>query len=302
MRTDPYTILGVSRSATQKDVQAAFRKLAKTYHPDLNPGDAKAEARFKEITAAHEILGDEDKRSRFDRGEIDMSGAEQAPRSYRSRTTAGGGGPTFYDSDGFSDIGGFEDIFASFTSRRTGPGDPRRGAGDLHLVMTVDLLDAVNGGKQTLTLPDGKHLEVKIPAGTRDGQTLRLRGKGSHGLGGVAGDALVEVRVRPHRVFSLEGDDVKVELPITIAEAVLGGKVKVPTLSGSVQLTLKPHSNSGTVLRLRGKGLPKASGGQGDMRVTLRIVLPEAPDPELSALVESWSGRNADDPRSRMAA
>ena len=302
MKTDPYAILGVSRSATQKDVQAAFRKLAKKHHPDLNPGDAKAEALFKELTAAHEILGDEEKRARFDRGEIDINGAEQAPRFHGGRRNAGSGGPTFHDGDGFSNVGGFEDIFASFMSGKPGSGETRRGGGDLHFAMTVELLDAVNGGKQTVTLPDGKSLDVKIPAGTRDGQTLRLRGKGSPGFGGAAGDALIEVRVRPHRFFSLEGDDVRIDLPITIAEAVLGGKVKVPTLSGSVQLTLKPHSNSGTVLRLRGKGLPKGNGGNGDMLVTLRIVLPDAPDPELTALVESWSSRDTGDPRSRMAA
>lgn len=302
MRTDPYEILGVSRSATPKEVQSAFRKLAKKYHPDLNPGDAKAEASFKEITAAHEILGDEDKRARFDRGEIDINGAEQTPRFHRSRATADEGEAGFYGSDGFADIGGFEDIFASFmSSRRPGRGDSRGRGSDLRFSMEVAFLDAVNGATKAVTLPDGQNLDVKIPAGTRDGQTLRLRGKGSEGFGGgPAGDALIEISVKPHPFFSLDGDDIRLDLPITIAEAVLGGKVKVPTLTGSVQLTLKPHSNSGSVLRLRGKGMAKRTGGNGDMLVTLKIVLPDRPDAELSALVENWRGKNDTDPRRHM--
>ncbi|RWX78550.1 J domain-containing protein [Neorhizobium lilium] len=301
MRTDPYDILGVSRSATQKDVQAAFRKLAKKYHPDLNPGNAKAEALFKEITAAHEILGDEDKRGRFDRGEIDINGAEQAPRFHRSRATADGPGAGPFGTEGFADIGGFEDVFASFMNRRTG-GNGFAGKGsDMHFSMDVEFLDAINGATRTVTLPGGQNLDVKIPAGTRDGQTLRLRGKGSLGSGGSApGDALIDVRVKPHPFFKRDEDDIRIELPITVAEAVLGGKVKVPTLTGFVNLTLKPHSDSGTVLRLRGKGVARRDGGRGDMLVTLKIVLPESPDPELSALMENWSHRNTTDPRRHM--
>lgn len=302
MRTDPYEILGVSRSASQKDVQAAFRKLAKKHHPDLNPGDAKAEALFKEITAANEILGDEDKRARFDRGEIDINGVEQAPRYHYSRAGAGDAAGGFHDEAAFADIGGFEDLFASFMSRRGGGQEFRSRGSDLQFSMEVDFLEAVNGSTKTVTLPDGKALDVKIPAGMRDGQTLRLRGKGSPGFGsGTAGDALIEVRVKPHRFFTRDGDDIRLDLPVTIAEAVLGGKVKVPTPTGSVQVALKPHSDSGTVLRLRGKGVPKRHGGHGDMLVTLRIVLPQTPDPDLTAFLEGWSGRNATDPRKHMA-
>jgi DnaJ-class molecular chaperone len=301
-KTDPYAILGVSRSATQKEIQAAFRKLAKTYHPDLNPQNAEAEARFKEITAAHEIIGDEDKRARFDRGEIDINGAEQASRAYRSRTGADGADAGFGPQD-FGDIGGFEDIFASFMNRRTGRSETRGGRGsDMQFSMDVDFLDAVNGATTTVTMPDGKNLDVKIPAGTRDGQTLRLRGKGGSGGAGLpSGDALIEIHVRPHRFFKRDEDDIRLDLPITVAEAVLGGKVKVPTLTGSVQLTLKPHSDTGTVLRLRGKGAPRRDGGHGDMLVTLKIVLPEHPDAELAALMQTWAASHAaGDPRRQM--
>jgi DnaJ-class molecular chaperone len=299
MRTDPYEILGISRNATQKEVQAAFRKLAKKYHPDLNPADKKAESLFKEITAANQILGDEEKRARFDRGEIDINGVEQAPRYHYSRAGASEGG--FYDDGAFADIGGFEDLFASFMSRRGGANEFRSRGSDLQFSMEVDFLDAVNGSTKTVTLPDGQTLDVRIPAGIRDGQTLRLRGKGSPGLGvSAAGDALIEIRVKPHRCFTRDGDDIRMDLPVTIAEAVLGGKVKVPTPAGPVQVTLKPHSNSGTVLRLRGKGVPKRDGGHGDMLVTLRIVLPDTPDPELTAFAQAWSSKNATDPRKGM--
>lgn len=306
MRTDPYDILGVKRDATQKDIQSAFRKLAKKHHPDLNPGDQKAEALFKEISAANELLGDADKRRRFDRGEIDINGEERAPRYQRQHAGAGAGqsagqaDAAFFDH-GFSDIGGFEDIFASFMSRRGDPQGPRGRGADMHFSMEIDFLDAVNGKTVPVAMPEGGSLDVKIPPGTRDGQTLRLRGKGTPGgASGPAGDALIEIRVRPHRFFTRDGDDIRLDLPVSVREAVLGGKVRVPTPGGEVQLTLKPHSNTGSVLRLKGKGVRKPDGNQGDLYVRLQIVLPEAPDADLTAFFESHEPAVNDDPRRKM--
>ncbi|AYD01583.1 DnaJ C-terminal domain-containing protein [Neorhizobium sp. NCHU2750] len=315
MRQDPYEILGVKQDASQKDIQSAFRKLAKKYHPDLNPGDRKAEEIFKEISAANEILGDGDKRARFDRGEIDINGVERAPsQNYREYAGAGqhgapGAEDAFFDEGGFSQFGGFEDIFASFMSRRGGGNASQFGGGpfggahfraagaDAHYTMEVAFLDAINGTTASVSLGPGSSLDVKIPAGTRDGQTLRLRGKGGKGPAkGQDGDAMIEIRVKPHAFFRRDGDDIRVEVPITIREAVLGGKVKVPTPGGYVNMNLKPNTNSGTVLRLKGKGAPKA-GGHGDVLVTLKIVLPEKPDAELTRMMESWPEDAAGNPR-----
>ncbi|MDE1158219.1 MAG: DnaJ C-terminal domain-containing protein [Neorhizobium sp.] len=336
MRTDPYDILGVKPDASAKDIRSAFRKLAKTHHPDLNPGDKKAEDAFKEISLAHEILGDEDKRALFDRGLIDINGVERAP--HVDWETAGADGTDRFRSSGFSGFsagGGmddFEDIFASFMSRRGGTGHGPQGFGgfrpgdfqsgdlnakgnDLRFTMEVDFLDAVNGTTATVTLPDGAALEVKIPAGTRDGQVLRLRGKGSSGLGkGTRGDAYIAIGIRPHPLFAQDGDDIRIDLPISLKEAVLGGKVKVPTPTGSVQMTLKPNSNTGTVLRLKGKGLSKRDGGngnvggdiggdiRGDLFVTLKIVLPQEPDADLADFVSRWKAADGFDPRHNLAA
>ncbi|MBB3312305.1 DnaJ-class molecular chaperone [Rhizobium sp. BK196] len=308
MSQDPYELLGVKRDATQKDIQGAFRKLAKKLHPDLNPGDKKAEAKFKEISAAYEILSDEDKRGRFDRGEIDITGAEQAPRSYyRDYASASGPGSAYHNGAGFADFGDADDLFASFFSRRAG-GDRARGqfrakGEDRRFSMEVDFLDAVNGTQTQVKLPDGPALDVKIPPGTRDGQTLRLRGKGEPGFGGgPAGDALIEVRVRPHRFFTRDGDDIRLDLPVTLSEAVLGGKVRVPTPSGPVNLTLPANSSSGKVLRLKGKGVAKRGGESGDVYVTLKIMLPEQPDEQLTAFAREWAAADTQDPRKNMGA
>lgn len=304
MRQDPYDILGVRRDASQKDIQSAFRKLAKKYHPDLNPGDTEAENRFKEASAAHEIIGDEEKRARFDRGEIDINGVEQAPfRSGRQYAYADGNERSAaFNDQGFSDFGGFEDIFASFMSRRGGSSSQFAGKGpDVHYTMEIDFLEAINGGKKTVSLGPGTGLDVHIPAGTRDGQILRLRGKGGKMQGtGPDGDAMIEVRVRPHPFFVRDGDNIRVEVPISIREAVLGGKVKVPTPTGYVNLSLKPNTNSGTVMRIKDKGGAKPDGGRGDLLATIRIVLPEKADPDLSRLMENWSEAAADDPRKHM--
>lgn len=305
MSQDPYELLGVKRDATQKDIQTAFRKLAKKLHPDLNPGDKNAEAKFKEISGAYELLSDDEKRARFDRGEIDMTGAEQSPREfYRDYAAASGPGDPYHHGGGFADFGDADDIFASFFSRRakTGGGYALRVPGrDRHFSLEIDFLDAVKGTKKQVKLPEGPIIEVKIPAGTRDGQTLRLRGKGEPGSGGGPdGDALVDIRVRPHHFFTRDADDIRLELPIAVNEAVLGGKIRVPTPFGQVNLTLPPNSSSGKVVRIKGKGVPRANGSAGDVYVTLRIVLPDHPDDELTTFMKGWSPKTPQNPRRRM--
>lgn len=302
MSGDPYQILGVKRDATQSEIQSAFRKLAKKLHPDLNPGDKSAEERFKQASAAYELLGDEEKRGRFDRGEIDMTGAEKAPRNfYRQYASAGGSDDPYASGAGFADFGEAEDLFSRFFSQRSSREAFRSRGVDRHFSMEVDFLLAVNGGKSQVRMPDGTSLEVTVPAGTRDGQTLRLRGKGEPGMGGgPAGDALIAVQVRPHPYFVRENDDIRVDLPVSLSEAVLGGKVRVPTPDGAVQLTLPPNSNTGKTLRVKGKGAPNRHGGRGDLYVTLKIVLPEQADPELAAFVEQWKAGKAQNPRRHM--
>jgi DnaJ-class molecular chaperone len=287
LAADPYTVLGVKREASQDEIQKAYRRLAKKLHPDLNPGNKQAEEQFKNVSAAYDLLGDPDKRARFDRGEIDATGAERPQqRYYRDFADAGA-----YTSDaGFADMEGMDDILSQMFGRG-GRANVRMRGSDMHYRLELDFLDAVNGGKRQITLPDGSVLDVNIPAGTRDGQVLRLRGKGRPGLGGgPPGDALVEIEVRPHRIFTRKGDDIHVDLPISLSEAVLGGKVKVPTPSGTVTMTVPKWANTGTVLRLKGKGVPRADGSKGDELVTLRIMLPEKPDPELEKFVAHWRG------------
>lgn len=314
---DPYEVLGVGKTASQKDIQSAYRKLAKKLHPDLNPGDKEAERKFKELSAAYAILSDTEKRRRYDAGEIDAGGEEKPQqRFYRdfAGAAAGGGGPwsrgagsgddRYYSSAGFSDFAG-DDLFAEFFSRRgggAGSSFAMRGA-DRHYRLEVDFLTAVNGGKRTIGLGGSDTLDITIPPGTRDGQTLRLRGKGEPGTGGAAsGDALIEIEVAPHPYFVRDGDDIRLELPITLAEAVAGGKVRVPTPSGPVTATVPAWSNTGKQLRLRGKGVPRRGGGAGDLYVTLRIVLPDQPDEALKAFVEGWGAGRAQNPRAHMEA
>ena len=296
MAVDPYTVLGVKRNASQDDIQKAYRRLAKKFHPDLNPGNKQAEEQFKEVSAAYNLLGDTDKRARYDRGEIDASGTER-PQQRFYRDFAEGGSP--YASDaGFADFAA-DDILSQFFGREGRTNIRMRGS-DVHYRLELDFLDAINGGKRQITLPDGSILDVNIPPGASDGQVLRLRGKGRPGMGGGRpGDALVEIEVRPHRVFTRKGDDIHVDLPISLSEAVLGGKVRVPTPTGSVTMTLPKWSNTGTVLRLKGKGVPRIDG-KGDEFVTLKVMLPEKPDPELETFVAKWHG--AYSPRQAMEA
>lgn len=300
---DPYEVLGVDKHASAEDIQKAYRGLAKKLHPDLNPGDKDAESRFKEVTAAYDIVGDAEKRSRFDRGEIDASGAERPrQRYYREYAGADGGASNPYASDaGFADFG--EDSEASDILSelfRRAQARPRRGQ-DVRYRLAVDFLDAVNGAKPTLTLGDGTTIDLTVPPGLRDGQVLRLRGKGLVGSqGGEPGDALIEIEVRPHPTFTRKGDDIHLDLPITLPEAVLGGKVRAPTPTGPVTLTIPKGANTGRVLRLKGKGAGRPGGGRGDEYVTLKVVLPTEPDDELREFVARWGPEHPYNPRQSM--
>lgn len=286
---DPYKVLGVGRDASQDNIQKAYRGLAKKLHPDLNPGNKAAEEEFKKVSAAYDLVGDVDKRARFDRGEIDASGAEKPKREYY-RNYAGGESDSYANAEGFSDFAGDDDLFSTMFRRASASRSNVRMRGqDAHYKLALDFLDAVNGANRQVTLPDGSVLDVSIPAGTRDGQTLRLRGKGSTGLnGGAPGDALVEIEIRPHPVFTRKGEDIHVELQLPLADAVLGGKITVPTIDGTVAMTVPKWSNSGRTLRLKGKGIKRADAAPGDEYVTLKIMLPEKPDPELERLVSEW--------------
>ena len=291
MAADPYTTLGVKKDATQDEIQKAYRRLAKKLHPDLNPGNKTAEDKFKEVSVAYDLLSDPDKRARFDRGEIDASGTER-PRQQYYRDFADQDGWSAYTSNaGYADFGDFagtEDILSEIFGREGRAGRHRRGQ-DVRYHLDLSFLDAVNGGKQSIVLPDGTTLDVNIPPGTRDGQILRLRGKGRPAPGeGPAGDALIEISVLPHPYFTRKGDDIYLDLPISLKEAVLGAKVRVPTPGGAVAVAVPKWSNTGRVLRLKGRGVPRADGSKGDEYVKLMLMLPEKPDPKLEAFVAGW--------------
>lgn len=292
---DPYEVLGVAKGADIKDIKKAYRKLARTLHPDLHPGDKAAEDRFKEVAAAYDFLSDAEKKAAYDRGEIDASGAPRAERRfYRDFAESGGGGRYADPNEYFYDLGG-GDIFADlFRGARREAREPRKMRGmDLQQQVEIDFLDAVNGAQRELLLPDGKRLKVSIPPGTTDGQTLRLKGQGLAGpTGGPAGDLHLEIKVRPHPQFTRKDNDIYAELPVTLGEAVLGGKVEVPTVDGTVSMTVPKGANTGTRLRVRGKGVPLPSGGRGDHYVTLKVVLPDPPDPDLTRFTEEWSRKH----------
>ncbi len=297
--TDPYKILGVAPTASAEEIRSAYRKLAKRYHPDLNPGDAAAEERFKAISAAYELLSDPEKRARYDRGEIDASGQERPERRFYRTYAETGEGARYRPMGGFGAESGFgpEDLGDILGRFFGGEGLRVRGQDQLYR-LTVSFLEAVNGTTRTVELPNGKTLTVRIPPGIETGQVLRLAGQGGPGLhGGPPGDALIEVTVAPHPYFRREGRDIHLELPISLKEAVLGAKVPVPTPSGTVQLTIPKGSDTGTRLRLRGRGVP-AHGGQpaGDQYVTLKVVIGPQ-DPALEAFLQTWQPAGAFDPR-----
>ena len=305
---DPYQILGVARDAPAAEIRKTYLRLAKQWHPDANPDKPQAEARFKQISAAHTLLADPEQRSRFDRGEIDASGAEQAPpgaagsrwRDYAE--TAGGARyrsrPSgFEERDGF-DEGDLEDFLArAFRGGERQPRGPMRGA-DIHATLRISFLDAARGSVRAVTLPDGRALQLTIPVGTEDGTVLRLAGQGLPGeAGAAAGDLLATVEVEPHRFFRRDGNDILLDLPVTLREAVLGAKVEVPTISGPVALAIPTHAVDGQRLRLRGRGLKG-----GHQVVVLKVKLPAGPEPELEEFLKAWTPQDARDPRAGMVA
>jgi len=305
MAEDLYSVLGVAKTASADEITKAYRKLAKKLHPDLNPGDTVAEAKFKEISHAYSILNDEDKRGQYDRGEIDASGQERPEARYYREYAGGPGGARYHSSAGYEDMGDFSDIFGDMFGRGAGMGGRGQRGGarfsmagqDAQYHLNIPFLDAVNGTKTRITLADGSTLDVTIPPGVNEGQVLRLKGKGHPGLGeGPPGDALVEVGVMPHDVFKREGNDIVVELPISLDEAVLGGKVEIPTIGGKVAMTVPAGANSGQTLRLKGRGVK----GKGDQLVKLVVAMPSKVDDELKQFIEEWKKTHAYDPRRTM--
>ena len=297
---DPYEILGVAKTASADDIRKAYRKLAKKLHPDLNPGDKRAEEQFKEVAAANDLLSDPDKRRRFDAGEIDASGAEKAPPNARYyRDYAGEAGHPYEGHGAYGDFAQGDDMFAELL-RRAAEQARRRPGADLHYELQVEFLDAVNGATRTITLPTGGTLQVTIPPGVEDGQILRLRGKGAPSPGeGEPGDALVQIVVRPHRTFTRDGDNILLDLPITVKEAALGAEVRTPTTTGSVMLKIPKRSSTGDMLRLRGKGVKKRDGA-GDELVKLKVMMPTEAEPELEAFLANWTPASHYDPRKEL--
>ena len=313
MAQTPYEMLGVKPGASAEEIRKAYRKLAKEFHPDLNPGKPAAEARFKAVTAANDILSDPEKRARYDRGEIDETGAEKPRYSYRPHAEGAQGWK--YQPQGEMDVGDLDDLFAMFGrggARRGGRGAGHAGEGfqmpgpDRPFSLTIDFALAATGGKQRLALSPAEWLDVTIPPGIAEGQVLRLKGKGGAGFGGgPPGDALIEVHIEPHRFFRREGDDIHVELPVSLAEAVLGARVPVPTVTGPVTMTIPAGSDTGARLRLRGKGIHRKRRGAettGDQYVTLKVMIGASGDAELSEFVKGWAEKHPTDPRRTMGA
>jgi DnaJ-class molecular chaperone len=295
MSDELYTVLGVAKGAQDDEIRRAYRRLAKELHPDVRPDDPAASDRFKRVTAAYDILGDTNKRRRYDDGEIDAQG--EPVRTY-ARNGAGwpngfAGAANGARDTGVSDI--FSDLFGGRGAR--GPGFSLRGQ-DVRYTLDVDFMEAVSGTKKRVTMPEGGTLDLSVPEGVADGQVLRLKGKGAPGLrGGENGDALVEIRVRPHAKFKRLGNDILLELPISIDEAVLGGKIEVETISGRVALQIPKGTSSGRIFRLKGKGVRSTTDGTvGDQLVTIRIVMPENVDESLSYFMAEWRQRNRYDP------
>ena len=301
--TDPYKTLGVDRKASAEEIKAAYRKLAKKLHPDVNPGDEKIEQRFKEVSQAYAILSDPGMRARYDRGEVDASGQEKAAggfyRGYGGRAGAGGARAQPFD---FGEEISVEDIFGEFFGAAGRAGGRRRApekTPDSHFSVQVSFEEAARGATKRVRLGGGKTLDVKIPAGMESGQSLRLKGQGQPGrAGAAAGDALIEVQVEDHAFFRRQGLDIHLELPITLQEAVLGGEVTVPTLDGKVAMKIPAGSNTGITLRLKGKGI-RSGDKAGDQYVSLKIVLPDRQDDQLRDFVKRWAGFNGFDPRKK---
>lgn len=310
---DPYQILGLSKSATVDEVKKAYRKLAKANHPDQNK-DPRAKERFNEATQAYDLLGDEKKRAAFDRGEID---AEGKPRSYGFESAGAGGrggadGFQHFEFNAGAGRGGagfdpseiFADIFGGRVPPRSGAGRPRaaKTGADVEASVQISLSEAARGGSVRVALPTGRTMEARIPPGIEDGKQIRLKGQGHPGVGGgESGDALVTVRYAPHPLFKVEGRDLRLDWPVTLYEAALGARIEAPTLDGAVEISVPPGAHGGRAVRLRGKGLPNASGAPGDLFVTLRIVLPETLDPEMLRSIENMRTQHPYAPRKASA-
>jgi len=315
---DPYEILGVAKTASEADIKKAFRALAKKHHPDKHAGDAAAQKRFQEISGAYDILGDKEKRAQFDAGAI---GADGNPKGFDPRQGGfgaggfrqgnpfggGGGGPgarefhfSFDDAPGGA--AGFEDIFADLMGggRRAKAGQSRAAKGeDFSAAVTVSFAEAAIGGTRRVMLQNGEQIDVKIPVGVKDGQTVRVKGRGGAGRGGPNGDILLTVSVASHPFMTRDGNDIRMDLPVTLKEAVVGGKVPVPTLTGTVSLSVPPNSNTGSVLRLKGKGIAANGGAEaGDFYVRLVVTLPDKPDESLRSFAQGWTSDY--DPRAKM--
>ncbi|QAU45673.1 DnaJ C-terminal domain-containing protein [Bradyrhizobium guangzhouense] len=301
---DPYETLGVTRTATEKEIKNAFKKLARKFHPDLHPGDKEAEARFKAISAANDLLKDKEKRRRFDAGEIDASGAERPQERFYRDFADGPGYTTHAAQDGFDSNEDLEEFLArAFAgSGQRSEGAFRARGQDVSYVLPVAFLDAASGATRTITLPDGKTLEVTVPEGAEDRQMLRLKGQGMRGYGGgPPGDAYVELHIQPHPFFHRKDDNIHVQVPVTLREAVLGGKIEVPTITQPVTVTVPKGSNSGTMLRLRERGIRNRKSGQrGHQLIELKVILPTAEEPELVRFLEQWRPINSQDPRKEM--
>ena len=309
MAQDPYLELGVPRTATGPEIRKAFHKLAKQLHPDKNPGDAKSEERFKRVSAAFDLLGDEEKRKKFDRGQIDADGRETMGGGFnpfsrgneRGAPGGGYGGGMEFEGVDLDDILG--DMLGRGGRARGGFGaggpfhpQPKRGA-DVRARLEIDLEDAVRGGKQRISFSDGRMIDVNIPKGASDGQVLRLKEQGAPGRAGP-GDALIELAIRPHPVYRREGETLVMDLPVSAPDAILGGKVEAPTPEGPVTLTIPPHSNSGQTLRLKGRGLTDGRTGQrGDLMARIMVTLPDPPDPELDKFAQTWRDKRPYKPR-----
>lgn len=303
MANDPYSELGVPRTAGQDEIRKAFRKLAKQYHPDKNQGDAKAEERFKRVSAAFDLLGDEEKRKKFDRGEIDADGREAFRGGFQGGESPFGAGSRGGYRGNFEGVD-LDEIFSMFGGgARGGRGGgfqpPPKGV-DVRARLDIDLTDAILGTTRRIAFNDGRTLDVTIPKGAQSGQVMRLKGQGQAGRGGAVGDALIELRVRPHPIFRLDGADLEMDLPVSVPDAVLGGKVQAPTPEGAVSLNVPRGSNSGSVLRLKGRGAfdPK-TGKRGDLKARLVVTLPEGDDPRLEAFAEEWRKARPYQPKRR---
>lgn len=313
---DPYTVLGVKTSASEDEIKQAYRSLAKKYHPDLNPGRKDVEAKFKEVNAANDILGDPEKRARYDRGEIDASGNPRASAQSQYRPSGGGRARAGASSDPLDDFASediFADLFGGMKARGTrfhgnwGVGDdPFAGArekakgADINEKLNVTFAEAALGTKKRVTNGSGKTIEVTIPPASETGSKLRLKGQGYPGFQeGKAGDAIYEIAVEPHPWFTRKGMDVYVELPVTLYEAILGANVEVPTLDGKVEIKIPKGANTGSLLRIRGKGIADPQGGRGDQYARLRIMLPDTQDENLAKFAEKMANARPYDPRKK---